>query len=86
VNKKNNILFDKKNRRICYLLKKVKIVSFDIDGTLVDPEYNDLIWFKEIPQLISKKRQIPFKDAARIALQEYDNLGNHNLNWYDIEY
>ena len=64
----------------------IKIISFDADGTLVDPEYNDLIWFKEIPQLIARKRNISFEDAKKIALKEYNDLGKDNLNWYDINY
>jgi len=64
----------------------IKIISFDADGTLVDPEYNDLIWFKEIPQLIARKRNISFEDAKKTALKEYNDLGKDNLNWYDINY
>ena len=64
----------------------LKIISFDVDGTLVELEYNDLIWFKEIPQLIASKGKISFEDAKKLALKEYDNLGEHNLNWYDIKY
>jgi FMN phosphatase YigB (HAD superfamily) len=33
----------------------LKIISFDVDGTLVDLEYNNLVWFKEIPQLVAQK-------------------------------
>lgn len=66
--------------------KKVKIISFDVDGTLVDPEYNDLIWFNEIPKLLAEKNKISFENAKRIALHEYNNLGEKNLDWYNIEY
>jgi putative hydrolase of the HAD superfamily len=57
-----------------------------VDGTLVDPEYNDLIWFKEIPNLIANKRKISFEDAKKYALKEFENLGSKNLKWYDINY
>jgi len=57
-----------------------------VDGTLVDPGYNDFIWFKEIPQLIARKRNISFEDAKKTALKEYNDLGKNNLNWYDINY
>ena len=64
----------------------LKIISFDVDGTLVDLEYNDLIWFKEIPELVAKKKKIIFEKSLKYVHEEYDKLGEHNLNWYDIDY
>ena len=64
----------------------LKIISFDVDGTLVDLEYNDLIWFKEIPELIAKKKRISFEKSLKYVHEEYNKLGEHNLNWYDINY
>jgi len=37
-------------------LNGIKIVSFDVDGTLVKEDFNDLIWQKEIPSLYAQKR------------------------------
>ena len=64
----------------------LKIISFDVDGTLVDLEYNDLIWFKEIPELVAKKKKISFEKSLKYVREEYTKLGEHNLNWYDINY
>ena len=64
----------------------LKIISFDVDGTLVDLEYNDLIWFKEIPELVAKKKKISFEGSLKLVQDEYTKLGEHNLNWYDINY
>jgi len=64
----------------------LKIISFDVDGTLVDLEYNDLIWFKEIPELIAKKKRISFEKSLKYVHEEYNKLGEYNLNWYDINY
>ena len=66
--------------------KKIKMISFDVDGTMIDPEYNDLIWFKEIPELLAGKRLMSFEEARRITLKEYESLGSKNLKWYDINY
>ena len=66
--------------------KPLKIISFDVDGTLVDLEYNDLIWFKEIPELVAKKKKISFERSLKYVYEEYAKLGEHNLNWYDINY
>jgi len=64
----------------------LKIISFDVDGTLVDLEYNDLIWFKEIPELVARKKKISFEKSLKFVHEEYAKLGEHNLNWYDINY
>jgi len=66
--------------------KGLKVISFDVDGTLVDLEYNDLIWFKEIPELIAKKKRISFEKSLKYVGEEYNKLGEYNLNWYDINY
>ena len=66
--------------------KGLKVISFDVDGTLVDLEYNDLIWFKEIPELVAKKKKINFEKSLKYVYEEYTKLGEHNLNWYDINY
>ncbi len=66
--------------------KSLEIISFDVDGTLVDLEYNDLIWFKEIPELVAKKKKISFEKSLKYVHKEYNKLGEHNLNWYDINY
>jgi len=68
------------------LKKSLKIISFDVDGTLVDLEYNDLIWFKEIPELVAKKKKISFEKSLKFVHEEYAKLGEHNINWYDINY
>ena len=68
------------------LKKSLRIISFDVDGTLVDLEYNDLIWFKEIPELVAKKKKISFEKSLKFVHEEYAKLGEHNLNWYDINY
>jgi len=68
------------------LKKSLRIISFDVDGTLVDLEYNDLIWFKEIPELVAKKKKISFEKSLKYVHEEYAKLGEHNLNWYDINY
>ncbi len=68
------------------LKNNLKIVSFDVDGTLVDLEYNDLIWFKEIPELVAQEKGISFIESLELVKEEYNKLGEHNLNWYDIKY
>ncbi len=64
----------------------IEIISFDVDGTLVDPDYNELIWQKAIPELLAKKEGISFDYALRKVQKEYDLLGDNNIKWYNIKY
>ncbi len=64
----------------------IKVISFDVDGTLVDAEYNDLIWLEEIPRLYAEKEGIDFKTAYDFILSEYEKVGENDMRWYDMNY
>ena len=64
----------------------IKVISFDVDGTLVDAEYNDLVWLEEIPRLYAEKEGIDFKTAYDFILSEYEKVGENDMRWYDINY
>ena len=64
----------------------IKIISFDVDGTLVEAEYNDLVWLEEIPRLYAERENIMFEDAYRFVLGEYEKVGEKDLRWYDMDY
>ncbi|MFQ5405735.1 MAG: HAD family hydrolase, partial [Candidatus Micrarchaeia archaeon] len=54
------------------------------DGTLVDKNFDDALWFKEIPKLYAEKHNVSFEQALEKCKFEYDSLGDKNLNWYDV--
>lgn len=60
-------------------------VSFDIDGTLIRPEFNDLIWFKEIPELYANKYGVTFEKASELTRKEYEKVGESNIEWYILQ-
>ena len=42
---------------------EVDIISFDIDGTLIDHNYTDLIWNQALPEELAEKEKITFDQA-----------------------
>ncbi len=63
-----------------------RIVSFDMDGTLIEPGYTDWVWHEGIPELLSKKKRISFEKAKAFVLEEYNKVGEGAIEWYDIKY
>jgi len=66
-------------------MKRITI-SFDLDGTIVKPDYNEFIWFKEIPELYAEKYGVDFSHAKEIVMREYEKVGEDDLRWYILEY
>jgi HAD superfamily hydrolase (TIGR01549 family) len=63
-----------------------KIISFDMDGTLVDAEFTDWVWGHGIPTLYAKKVGVSFEEAKTLVTQEYLKVGEGAIEWYDIKY
>lgn len=64
----------------------IKVLSFDVDGTLVDGRFADLFWNDGVPHLYAKKEGISF-DEAKVYLQgRYDEIGDCDLRWYLPKY
>jgi len=64
----------------------VKIISFDMDGTLVDAEFTDWVWGHGIPTLYAEKAGLSFEEAKDFVMQEYLKVGEGAIEWYDIKY
>ena len=65
---------------------KVRVISFDADGTLVTPDFSQAVWFEAIPALYAKKKDISLKEAKAFIEKEYQVVGDHRIEWYDIKY
>jgi len=63
-----------------------KIVSFDMDGTLIASEFTDWVWGHGIPTLYAGKTGLPFEKAKEVVETEYRKVGEGALEWYDIKY
>ncbi len=63
-----------------------KIISFDLDGTLVSARYGDMVWNHGIPEEYAKKYSLDFNDAQKYVIGEYRTIGDGDILWYDIRY
>jgi putative hydrolase of the HAD superfamily len=64
----------------------IKVISFDLDGTLVSQAFANHIWFEGIPRLYAKKHGVSLASAKTIVTSEYEKMGPERLEWYDIKY
>jgi len=67
-------------------MPRVKMISFDLDGTLIDYEFVDSVWFEGVPRLYSVEKGVSFDDAKEAVKREYDKVGKERIEWYDLQY
>ncbi|HLD75592.1 MAG TPA: HAD family hydrolase [Candidatus Norongarragalinales archaeon] len=63
---------------------KKGIFSFDLDGTLIDKNFDDAIWLEELPKLYSRQNGTTMEKAKEIFFAEYRKIGPNRLEWYDV--
>ena len=68
------------------MVGSVKVLSFDLEGTLVNHVFSDLVWNEGIPKLYAEKMGISFEEAKNFVLTEYAKVGDGKIEWYDIKY
>lgn len=64
----------------------IKVFSFDVDGTLVSPGFVDCVWLQGIPKAYAEKEGLRFEQAFEYVKSEYDKIGEHRIEWYNIDY
>ena len=64
----------------------VKVVSFDVEGTLVTPDFSYAVWFEAIPERYAEKNGTNLEQARKAVEEEYRKVGDQRLEWYDIRY
>jgi len=64
----------------------IKIISFDLDGTLVKSTYADKVWLEGLPTLYSKEKNIPLQQAKERIYTLYKEVGEDKKEWYDIDW
>ena len=67
-------------------MDKIKVISFDVEGTLVTPDFSLAVWYEGVPSLYARKNGINFQEAKAMVEEEYKKLGDRRIEWYDIKY
>lgn len=62
------------------------MISFDLDGTLVDFTYTTLVWEVGVPQLYAEKYHLSLEEAFTAVTGEYAAVGDASVEWYDLNY
>ena len=66
--------------------ENIEVVSFDVDGTLVPMDFNNLVWLEELPSLIAKKKGMTFEEAKAYTISEYEKVGEEDMRWYEMNH
>ncbi len=64
----------------------LKIISFDMEGTLATPDFSNAVWHEGVPYLYAQKYGIGLDEASKIVMAQYDEVGDQRPEWYDIKY
>lgn len=67
-------------------MKEIKIISFDVEGTLVTTDFSYAIWFEAIPRRYARRHGITVEQAQKAVREEYEKIGDQRVEWYDINY
>ncbi|ANI30476.1 nucleotidase [Yersinia entomophaga] len=63
----------------------IDTVLLDMDGTLLDLEFDSYFWLKLVPEALSQQRNIPLEQAKAIINDEYHAV-QHTMSWYCFDY
>ena len=64
----------------------IKVLSFDMDGTLITKDFDNKIWFEGIPKVYAEEKGISFERAREEVINKYYALSRETVEWYDVRY
>jgi HAD superfamily hydrolase (TIGR01549 family) len=64
----------------------IRVISLDMDGTLVKSRFVDKVWMEGMPMLYAEKTGLDFPAAKEYVVGEYMKIGSDKLEWYDLLY
>ena len=56
-------------------MNQIKIISFDVEGTLVSHEFSEVLWNEAIPLCYAQKYNIDTNQARKITRGEFEKIG-----------
>ena len=64
----------------------IKIISFDLDGTLMRSDFGDSVWLEGLPKIYAQEKQVSIDVAKKSFIDSYDRIGKNKREWYDLSY
>ncbi|MDD1737964.1 MAG: HAD family hydrolase [Methanothrix sp.] len=64
----------------------IRIISLDMDGTLMKSRFVDKVWMEGVPALYAERTGLDFPAAKEHVLGEYARVGSDRMEWYDLLY
>jgi len=64
----------------------ISTISFDMNGTITQGRFVDLVWGEGMPTLYAQSRGISLEKAKEFVFREYAKVGEQRTDWYDIRY
>lgn len=65
---------------------EIRVISLDVEGTLVSPDFSNAVWYEGIPALYARRYNLSFDRALAEVKRAYDEVSNKRTEWYDIRY
>jgi putative hydrolase of the HAD superfamily len=64
----------------------IRIISLDMDGTLVNSRFVDKVWMEGMPRLYAERSGLDLPAAREYVIGEYMKIGSDHLEWYDLKF
>ncbi len=74
------------SRFLCGGVMMLRVISFDLDGTLVTSRYVDRVWMEGVPEMYAQRYGLSLRAAKDIVISQYNKIGTDRLEWYDLQY
>ena len=55
-------------------MSQIKVVSFDLEGTLVTPDFSLAVWYGGIPSLYAARHGVSLEHAEAEVRREYEKV------------
>ena len=64
----------------------IRVVSFDLDGTLIKTSFADSYWLEGLPRVYANEKGVSLEKAKAILFKDYEAIGKERIEWYEPAY